>query len=294
MSKVTPQDLVKALQKQQYRYLEALMHNWGISPIYISYFGSRAREFHHADSDLDVAVVTSSPLLRYVLAKSLDVRQVAKALKTDTNVTIEGKSYSIAVTFYDINHFAGTVANSDYDFGTMAKNLMEFKTLQPVNDNFYLDYWNECTDPRKIYYSFMSHVKKRGENVYEKDGRSRLMHMVHSFLTAAVLKLGWTPTESQATLEVMANRIYYEKGHSFTPATKALVSYAFNVIKNVGGDLNLGDEYFLGLQNLLMIAHAEVDKQDEKFTTTENDIEKAVVFYDRAAQDLILSATGAL
>ena len=293
MNQVTPLDLVKALKKQQYPFIEALLYNWGVDPIYINYFGSRAREFHHKDSDLDVAVVTSSPLTKYLLAKTLDERKIAKALKTEVNVTIDGKSYAIAVTAYDINHFAATVANSDYDFGTMAKNLMEFKTLAPVKDNFYLEHWNEATDPRKIYYSFMSHVKKRGENVYEVDGRSRLMHMVHSFLTAAVLKVGWTPKEAQASLFHLVDRVRFGN-EAFTDATKVLASYATNVVISVGGDLNLGDAYFLKLQRLLMEAHAEVEEQDENFTTTENGIEKAVVFYDRAAQDLILSATGAL
>lgn len=294
MNQVTPQDLVKALNKQQYPFIEALLYNWGVAPIYISYFGSRAREFHHKDSDLDVALVTSSPLTKYLLAKTLDERKIAKALKTEVNVTIDGKSYVIAVTAYDINHFAATVANSDYDFGTMAKNLMEFKTLAPVKDNFYLDHWNEATDPRKIYYSFMSHLKKRGEKVYEADGRSRLMHMLHSFLTAAVLKSGWTPMESQTTLACLIEHVGFSSADTFKPATKALVCHAASVVENIGGNLNLGDEYFLELQNLLMQAHAEVEAQDEKFTTTKNVIEKSVAFYDRAAQDLILSATGAL
>jgi predicted nucleotidyltransferase len=104
-------------------------HFYGITPVFVGLFGSRAKGYHGPESDFDLYVPYVGKLGQYVRALDLDTRQVEGEPILPPQITIEvpganNKTLSIQLNFMSLDHYIQELGRNNVDFRIALDNIL--------------------------------------------------------------------------------------------------------------------------------------------------------------------------
>jgi predicted nucleotidyltransferase len=109
--------------------LKEVAHRYGITPVFVGMFGSRAKGYSGPKSDFDLYVPYIGKLSQYIRALDMDTSQVDGEEILPPQITVEvvgndNQAYSVQLNFVSLDHYIQELNRCNVDFRIALDNIL--------------------------------------------------------------------------------------------------------------------------------------------------------------------------